>query len=244
MRWAAAIVAAIALAPAGAVAQGLTGSRHDLSRTSTATIKAVSETRICVFCHTPHKAASTRLLWNKAAVVGQRGWATGTTTANGTQLPRDILPESKRCLSCHDGTIALGDVVNAGSGQPDPIAMTANAPSAAYLVGNGPSGDEMNGSHPVSIPYAGQSYNGITSGVTNPSAPGGYWAVTTSGCVSPSGICTNKPTDGPYINLRGTASNAGIECATCHEPHGKYPNTLFLRVTYDASRLCQACHNK
>jgi predicted CXXCH cytochrome family protein len=115
----------------------------------------------------------------------------------------------------------------------------------------------MGGNHPISIPYAGQTgYNGLNSAVPTAllnGATGGYWGVATSGCVSPSGVCTLAPnagtTNGSAINLipnaAGGTTNLGIECTSCHEPHNQYGFPYFTRVDVtQASGLCQSCHNK
>jgi predicted CXXCH cytochrome family protein len=35
-----------------------------------------------------------------------------------------------------------------------------------------------------------------------------------------------------------------LECATCHEPHLKYPNPKMLRAPLAGSEICQICHGK
>jgi predicted CXXCH cytochrome family protein len=37
--------------------------------------------------------------------------------------------------------------------------------------------------------------------------------------------------------------SAGVECATCHDPHGT-PNAYFLRLPLTGSQLCLGCHRK
>ncbi|MDH3389653.1 MAG: hypothetical protein OEN02_17340, partial [Gammaproteobacteria bacterium] len=47
----------------------ISNTRHNLSTTSPGTVAAVSETQICVFCHTPHQAEAipNAPLWNRKA---------------------------------------------------------------------------------------------------------------------------------------------------------------------------------
>ena len=63
-----ALVCAIAIAlPGAAWGQGIRNSAHDLSNTSgTTTVKnqEAQHNQICIYCHTPHHAQSTQLLWN------------------------------------------------------------------------------------------------------------------------------------------------------------------------------------
>ena len=231
--------------PLSALAQGITNSRHDLSVASlTIGPKAVTETQTCVFCHVPHSALEQPLIWNHALPIGSRGWAAGQVTVEGTTLPAAILPDSMRCLSCHDGTVALGEVNNAGGGAPGLIAMSGPV-GAGYLVGAGPPGNEMVNTHPVSIPYAGETANGIVSQAAADNALGNYFSVVNAGCEAVSGFCTSAPVSGTFINLKGGALGAlAVECGTCHEPHNRYPNAYFLRATEVQSALCRACHNK
>ncbi|TNF95975.1 MAG: hypothetical protein EP297_11155 [Gammaproteobacteria bacterium] len=35
-----------------------------------------------------------------------------------------------------------------------------------------------------------------------------------------------------------------MECASCHDPHGKGRNTAMLRIDSVNSSLCSACHRK
>ena len=64
----------------------------------------------------------------------------------------------------------------------------------------------MGGNHPVSIPCAGQlGSNGLNSSAVADGTAGNYYAATTGGCVSPTGVCTAAPSsdgrNGPAINL-------------------------------------------
>jgi predicted CXXCH cytochrome family protein len=113
----------------------------------------------------------------------------------------------------------------------------------------------MNGHHPVSIPYAGQTnYNGtLTSKAKADSSLGNYWSVTNSGCNTASGWCTTATVgdgvNGSYINLLpntvGGGAPLGVECTTCHEPHNQTGYTYLLRIqNTTASGLCRSCHNK
>ena len=270
------ILAASLMLPMAAFAAtpGIRNSSHDLSSSSaTSTVKnAAGNNQLCVYCHTPHKAASPQLLWNHTATQTS-AWTWGsdmdgnalTKTTAGTTLPTSLRGSSKRCLACHDGTVALGDVSNAGDGTTGIIAGLANIAgqtnaagalvNAGYLVG---ATGNMGGNHPISIPYAGQSaYNGMDSAVAGamvgPAVQGGYYDVVTGACASPTGVCTSAPPtdgrDGTAINLipnvPGGTTNVGIECASCHEPHNKYGYPFFARVDVtNASGLCRSCHNK
>jgi len=243
------------LLPAVAQAQGISGSRHDMSETRAAGSPqkdglGLSDDRICNMCHTPHQSLTQLLLWTKAG-GGPAGW-TASTTLQGTSLPAAIGENSRRCLDCHDATVALGLVNNTGGGSSGTFAMTA-ALGAGYTVA--PTGDMVN-NHPVSIPYAGETYNTIVSGVPAGQVDGNignYWNVSNVSCEGGGGLCTDAAggtLEGTKINLfdengDGAAGDAGVECGTCHEPHNRYGNSYFLRVDVEVqSSLCRSCHNK
>ena len=89
-------------------------SKHDFRASSTANIKSVSASDACVFCHTPHNSGGASYLWNhQLSTRDFPVYSSSTLQSTVTAIqPQDT---SKLCLSCHDGTIALGDTVNDGS---------------------------------------------------------------------------------------------------------------------------------
>ncbi|HJV92252.1 MAG TPA: hypothetical protein VJ572_02200, partial [Azonexus sp.] len=83
----------------------------------TRNIKATSETQICVFCHTPHGAnTGATPLWNRK--VAGSGYTQSyvlydSNTLDAKQVQGSLDQpggSSKLCLSCHDGTVAVGNV--------------------------------------------------------------------------------------------------------------------------------------
>ncbi len=123
---------------------GIVGTRHNLSVTGPGELKALSETRICIFCHTPHNAQPATPLWNKQ--IDARIYSTYTSSTMGA-TPGQPTGPSRLCLSCHDGTVALGAVLHPSSG----IAMSASggipANRSSYL------GTSLFDDHPVSFSY-------------------------------------------------------------------------------------------
>jgi predicted CXXCH cytochrome family protein len=89
-------------------------SKHDFRANSGTAIRSTSVEDACVFCHTPHEAAgSGAYLWN------HKGSEKPASVYNSTTVKSDVTPmqpgdASKLCMSCHDGTIALGDTMNNG----------------------------------------------------------------------------------------------------------------------------------
>ncbi len=254
-------VALVAVVPSVALAgtPGIRNTLHDLSMTSASVVTSDTVNEVCIFCHTPHRAQSTQMLWNHAPTkYMNETWALDLdgqaliNTTKGTPLPTALRSASKRCLGCHDGSTALGAVSNAGGGKAGTISVVPPMMPANIIGASG----SMGGHHPVSVPYAGQNgYNGINSHVPASEVDNGignYWKVTQVGCDGASGFCTEAggvdALNGARVNLISQSDHSepvGVECPTCHEPHNKYDGALFLRVQYyNTSSLCRSCHNK
>lgn len=201
-----------------AQADDVTGSKHDFTTATGPNATFQGAASECVTCHIPHGALETKLIWNHTLSGDTLTFGASATTSSGTDLPTDVAASagtSGYCLSCHDGTVAVGDMVNGTDWG------SATLDGTIYdLVG---AAGDMDGNHPVEIPYpdqAGATYNSIVTAADSAQ----YQA-------SPTGV-----------KLFGTAAGAkGIGCASCHNPHND-TNTFFLRVA-EAS-LCQSCHIK
>ena len=63
-------------------------------------IKASTETRACIFCHTPHGASSDPPLWNRYSSGANYSTYHSSTAKASVGQPTGA---SKLCLSCHDG---------------------------------------------------------------------------------------------------------------------------------------------
>jgi predicted CXXCH cytochrome family protein len=109
------IAVAVLLIPVAVAAQVRVGSplnKHNLSVTGPGPMKSTTVTEICVFCHTPHNANPAIPLWNQTMSTATYQPYTSTTLAATVGQPTGA---SKLCLSCHDGTIALGNTINNGA---------------------------------------------------------------------------------------------------------------------------------
>jgi predicted CXXCH cytochrome family protein len=82
-------------------------TKHDMSVTGPGPTKASSERGLCVFCHTPHGGGKEAPLWNRPNSGATYVPYDSTTTKAVVGQPTGA---SKLCLSCHDGTVALGMV--------------------------------------------------------------------------------------------------------------------------------------
>jgi predicted CXXCH cytochrome family protein len=127
--------------------KALRNSRHDFSTASGTAIKSSKEQESCLFCHTPHQTNPAAPFWNHALSQGQ----TYQVYQSSTMVARTGQPQSadytKLCLSCHDGTVALGDTVN--NGQIPFQNVSANQLLPASDVSN--FGLSLSSHHPVSF---------------------------------------------------------------------------------------------
>lgn len=140
------ILITVTLLGQGAIAHGgsILTSKHNLSTSGPGTIKASGESQVCIFCHTPHNARQDiPYLWNRAAQSTIYTPYTSSTLSASVGQPTGA---SKLCLSCHDGTIALGAVLS----EPTPISFIG----ANTLSGRSTSlTTDLSDDHPVSFDY-------------------------------------------------------------------------------------------
>jgi predicted CXXCH cytochrome family protein len=93
-------------------ADSVVNSVHNLSVNGPGTIKATSEKGVCIFCHTVHDASGVTPLWNHSMSTSNYVvYSSPRLTAMGLTIPQPN-GSSRLCLSCHDGTVALGSVTS------------------------------------------------------------------------------------------------------------------------------------
>ncbi|MDH5324594.1 MAG: hypothetical protein OEZ68_08465 [Gammaproteobacteria bacterium] len=244
-----------------------TGGPDTLPTGQQRVVKAQAENQICVFCHTPH-AANTEVapLWNRnlttatyqvyGSTIG--GASTSSFDANITQ-PSGV---SKLCLSCHDGTMAIGGVnVLNGSDRNGPIQMVGTGPGGNMAPGDGTTtgftrylGTNLTNDHPISVTYD-QTLVTVDAEMRNPNQ--NHIFVRT---VDPGRPVTEQ------VHLEGSPSvvNGGlVQCNSCHDPHIRstdpQENIKFLRLNRlqvgqgpstvqvfspQNDIICLACHEK
>lgn len=127
-------------------AGGMQDTKHNLSVTGPGPINAQGETRICIFCHTPHNAAPDSPLWNRE-IEPQAYTVYASPTLGAGVLPQPSGP-TKLCLTCHDGTVAMGAVLNPSGG----IAMNGSDTLPPGSLSD--FGLDLSGHHPVSFSYS------------------------------------------------------------------------------------------
>ncbi|MEJ2638368.1 MAG: cytochrome c3 family protein [Desulfosarcinaceae bacterium] len=121
-------------------------TKHNLSISGPGPMRASSESRICIFCHIPHREGAARpYLWNRSDPANPYiPYASSTLKADVGQPTGS----SRMCLSCHDGTIALGAI----TASPEEIPFRGGLrfipeDHAAYL------GTDLSDDHPISFLY-------------------------------------------------------------------------------------------
>ena len=245
---------AVALwALAGTASAQIADTRHNLgSGAGPAGRNQVSDTaEICVFCHTPHggDTAAPAPLWNKrlgAAGVPAGGGA--YTTYQSLQTPSldgtvaEVGSISVACLSCHDGTQAMDNIINApGSGGFDatggatdgrPYTWAGTRVNAAGVMQNGGGfisnlGTDLSNDHPIGIQYCGGGLTGTGTTVSGTCLDGDFRTLQTQTINSnqvfwvDTGGTGKQRTDLPLYPRGGAAASLGplVECGSCHDPH-------------------------
>ncbi|MBI1194802.1 MAG: hypothetical protein GC138_03005 [Gammaproteobacteria bacterium] len=241
-------------------------TKHNFSSTVvpsdvTRTASASRESQICAFCHTPHggNSAPKVPIWNrKLSGATYIPYSSGSLDATDLGQPGG---KSKLCLSCHDGTIALGsvNVLNRVQNAQIPFSGTSDSPPGTIPEGLGALtgftrrlGVDLSNDHPISFTFDdsqaqrdGELYH--PSQVThlqerNQQKNPGQFAYP----------------QGHFLPLEDNK----VECITCHDPHIRSDvpgeNIKFLRVNRfqknaepiegnfnaDNDIICIACHNK
>lgn len=253
-------VAGLTVGVATDAGAGIKDSLHNLGGTSTTVTRtnyvgSADTAEICVFCHTPHGANTAALpapLWNKAVTAGSSYTVyTGPGTLDGTtSVPQGI---SLACLSCHDGTQAMDNLINApgsggyvSSGQNMAWTWTGNEKIQAGITNIG---TDLSNDHPITIQYGGGLASGTWSDGVTSFNDTDFRAVNVTGSrrfvsTASYGGTNNAVVDRTDMILYNTSgSDYYVECASCHDPHTT-ANATFLRVSNTGSNVCLTCHNK
>ena len=217
------------------------GNLHDFSSTNNNHVSAVSDTRVCIFCHTPHSSSSESVLWNRGFPANFGSFQMYLGSPGGVAIRDDATIKSnsgyggadypngasRMCLSCHDGATALNNVITGGF-----IAMTYFSLDDYITPGvNDGLSVDLSVSHPISF-----RYDGTLPADINTFNGGGYQAV-------PLALQADVPLD----------PQGRMQCTTCHDPHddnrddaGIPPIPPFWRYESAAdpyNDVCDACHS-
>ncbi len=151
---------------------------------------------------------------NDMSAVGnyQMYWSTTINAYPSAGAAPQPSGASKLCLSCHDGTIALGAVRSRATDIPVSGGPTMPSDADGYV------GTDLSGSHPVSFVFD------DALAVANNAA--GHLPL-----VLPSTLSDNDV----KLDAQGR-----IQCTTCHDPHNS-TNPKFMAKP-ESGQLCTICH--
>lgn len=262
----------------GVAYAGIAATKHNLSSSGTGSNHTTGTDQICVFCHTPHGSDTSAAvpLWNR--VLGSQGAAyqvynsvstSQTSTIDGTIAP--VGSVSIACLSCHDGTQAMDNVLNkpgsggySGTGSAIGGTWTGSATMSGTPIPV--LGTDLTNDHPIGIQYCGGGLTGAAGTVSGSCADAdfvsgsaggagtfaGYRVLTKDVNSSPvfwvetGGDTTRNKTD-ISLYARSEFTGPSVECGSCHDPHVESiagQNIMFMRVTTAGSAICLSCHVK
>jgi predicted CXXCH cytochrome family protein len=214
------------IAPAAWAAQDVVNTRHNLSVSGPGTIKSAAVQEVCVFCHTPHNAVPSTPLWNRPDTLGgyppEDRYDSSTLVAPAPGVPTG---KSRLCLSCHDGTVALGDLQNPPAGND----------LAAVFLGSGDRGfldTDLSDDHPISFAYDATLF-GLNPELADPAGIGLPLEDITG---QPHLQCTtcHDPHEKDVAPFLRAATADGVLCTTCHLKTG------WLGSTHESSTAAVA----
>lgn len=260
------------------VLEDIRNTKHNLSsippegiERSVHAVYTAQTTEVCIFCHTPHGADAAEAikapLWNRTLstsryILYDQVWSTSFEGYERNPKPNAPTGYSRLCLSCHDGTIALGLVVNRpGSGDEGEMSMvypTGQLPAGGQgtmPVGSGVAtgdtrviGTNLQNDHPVSFVYD-SSLAMQDEELVDPGPPLYAFSAKVG---DPTPISPMRRYPGTDLSRFDT-----VQCTSCHNPHAarfadgsRVPK--FLRANYynepaDNNRgkiICLYCHDK
>ena len=190
--------------------ESIVGSKHDLSVNGGSSIKAVSEKNPCAFCHTPHHANGELPLWNHAMSSVSNYVVYGSARLTNLNV---VVPQpngsSRLCLSCHDGTVALGNITS-GAAQIDMQGGVTTMPAGVNNVGT-----DLSNDHPVSFVYD-ASLAARDPEVKNPSQLPA--SVKLDGLSRMQCTSCHNPHDNQFGNFMVMNNTASALCLACHQP--------------------------
>ncbi|MBI5663133.1 MAG: hypothetical protein HZC46_13415 [Ignavibacterium album] len=227
-------------------AQSIVNSKHNLSVSGPGNIKAVSESEICIFCHIPHNSSPQKPLWNRQDPASNYTIYSSTTTDATIGQPDG---SSVLCLSCHDGTIALGNVLSRTS------LIQMNGGVTTMPPGNTNLTKDISNDHPISFLYNATLVN-VDGQLKNPVSLTGPVKLENQKlqCIS-----CHDPHQDLFGNFLVATNEYSILCQYCHDrtywtssSHNlsnstwngngtdPWPHTEFNSVSGNA---CENCHN-
>ena len=166
----------------------------------------------CTFCHAPHSGiGGITPLWNQK--LSQSSYVPYTSTTDNAQATQPTLGRtSSLCLSCHDGTVAVGQSAVYG---PLPVVGSMNAADSF--------GTTLTGSHPFSLVLPIKDASNLVASL----ASQGKTADPTGAVKLVNGNIECTSCHSPHIqaidriaqNFLIRDSSSGQMCLACHDPN-------------------------
>lgn len=217
----------------------IVGSRHDLQSVwqqgYSMPVILNNYGEICVYCHTPHSAnaAIAAPLWNRSAPSTAYTLYSSATMDTVVGQPSGV---SLACLSCHDGSIGVDQILNApGSGPNTAGPWYGQSEASGHWVLDG---IRRHGSCNL-CHYGSYAHDSRTSALTSDLRND-----------HPISMTFPTPAQDPAFNQPPDLSKGfsdvplyegKVECPTCHNVHD--PDIApFLRKSNRNSALCLTCH--
>lgn len=207
------------------------GSPHNFSDQSwNPYVDAGRGGQICQPCHTPHNALAAIIpLWNHD-ISAAAGYSMYTKEGATTSLQGLTAPDgtSLLCLSCHDGSVALGSfggltgATFIGAGY---TWTTSGLPANSGAL----FGKDLTNDHPISITM-GTSASRPLSGYTSTFTSIGVYGATTKMLST-------------WLDNASTPGVGKVQCTSCHGPHSNGTGYQ-LKQSNQGSAICISCHKK
>jgi len=200
-----AAVVALLCAPAARAQSDIAKTVHNLTPEGPGKQKESVKTGLCVFCHTPHNGNPGRAMWNKDLPGISYQLYTSSTTRADLRQPTG---SSRLCLSCHDGFVAMGNLL---------VPPPGDALKLGALTGPTVLGTDLSDDHPISFVYD-ASLAAKHPGLVDP----GNLPKTLPLDSTKSMQCTtchnpHESNRGKFLRMENVA---GAMCLMCHDPVG------------------------
>ena len=241
---------------AGASHGSILNTKHNLSASGSGSVTATTENRICIFCHTPHHATTEDPLWSRPLSNTIYNLYGSPTLVSKLGQPTGA---SRLCLSCHDGTIAIGTL----AGSLEPIALTGGI--TKMPMGSSNLESDLADDHPISLPYTAAlaaQRGELKDPLSLPSEinlEDGQMLQCTS-CHDPhknphgmflvmdnqrSALCLScHDKDGWTASSHSTNLTVADQgCQNCHQPHGAPGALHLLQSAVEEDNCLSNCHN-
>lgn len=225
-----AVMVLMAMAAGSLLAASIINTRHNLSVSGPGDLVAVDEQRVCIFCHTPHHASPETPLWSRE--TGGTSYNLYASTTLHAQ-PGQPTGASRLCLSCHDGTIALGMLYQ----RSEPISFAGGVSTLPASRSTNLQTD-LSDDHPVSFPYTASL--AVENGELRDPASLPAAVKLEDDYLLQCTACHNPHKD-LYGNFLVMDNDGSALCLACHRPTG-WSMSAHAQVPSAAAKACDNCH--